>query len=73
MKMTNQLIALLLALFSVQANANWQCYAVDQGNHFWKSSGMTQERASQVALSFCSAYSPNGKSCQVSKCMEEGV
>jgi hypothetical protein len=54
----------------VQVQKNWQCYAVDQGGHYWKSTGMTQERAGEVAMSFCGAYSPNGKSCQVSKCME---
>lgn len=53
-----------------EAQTSWQCYAVDQGGHFWKSTGMTQKRASAVAMSFCGAYSPNGKTCQVSKCRE---
>lgn len=64
------LMIALISAFSVNAYADWQCYANDQGNHWWTSPGMTQERASAVAMSFCSSFSPNGKSCQVSKCKE---
>lgn len=62
----------LLCLFSMvtlNANADWQCYAADKNGHFWKSEGSTQDRASAVAMSFCSAYSPDGPTCQIDKCL----
>jgi hypothetical protein len=61
----------LLVFFAVNAHANWQCYAADSGGHYWTSEGSTQERANAVALSFCSAYSPDSTSCHMSKCLEK--
>lgn len=60
-----------LTTLSLNAYAEWQCYVVDQGGHYWTSPGSTQERATAVALSFCSAYSPNGHTCHMSKCLEK--
>jgi hypothetical protein len=62
----------LLCFVSLSAQADWQCYTVDQGGHYWRSVGMTQERAIAVAMNFCTAHSPHGSSCEVSKCFENG-
>lgn len=69
--MQRRVILSMLCLISLNAYADWECYTVDQGGHYWMSTGMTQERAVAVAMSFCSSHSPNGKSCQPSKCMEK--
>ena len=68
--MQKKVILTILCLFSVNVHADWLCYTVDKNGHFWRSTGMTQDRAVAVAMSFCSAHSPDGKSCQPSKCME---
>lgn len=75
--MKKSCLVIMSIFFFVNAHAqevvqtSWECYAADQGGHFWKSTGMTQERALAVAMSFCGAYSPNGKTCQMSKCLEK--
>lgn len=66
-----KMIFSILCLFSLNVYADWECYTVDQGGHYWRSTGMTQDRAIAVAMNFCSAHSPNGKSCQPSKCLEK--
>lgn len=66
-------LILVLPLLSLSAQADWQCYTVDQGNHYWVSPGTTRERASAVAMNFCTAHSPNGSSCEVHKCFQDGV
>jgi hypothetical protein len=60
----------VLSILSINAHAEWQCYTVDKGGHYWTSTGSTPERATGVAMSFCKAYSPNGKTCQLNKCLE---
>ena len=62
----------LLSLLSLNAYADWECFAGDAGGHFWKSTGMIQERAVAVAMSFCSSFSPNGDSCHEDKCFDRG-
>lgn len=64
------LLSGLLSMFALNAYAEWQCYAVDAGGHYWKSTGQTQDRANAVAMNFCTAHSPNGSSCQTDKCLE---
>jgi hypothetical protein len=65
----------VFSFFSLNAYADWECYVADDGGHFWKSTGMTQERAVAVAKSFCSSYSPMGGTCHEDKCFDksEGV
>lgn len=53
---------------SINAFADWQCSVIDKGGHRWAFKGMTQDHANQVALSFCTAYSPNSGSCHTSNC-----
>jgi len=62
--------ALLIAasLIALNAHAEWQCFAGDSGGHLWSSGGLTQEHANEVALSFCSAYSPDSGSCHITNC-----
>ncbi len=71
MKLTLWKFILISSLSALTFNtyADWQCYANDSGGHYWTSTGTTQDRATAVALSFCSAYSPDSGSCQVSKCL----
>lgn len=57
-----------LSMVSLNAFAEWQCYARDKGGHMWKSEGSTEERATAVAMSFCSGYSPDSATCKISKC-----
>jgi hypothetical protein len=58
----------VLSFCGFNAYANFQCYAMDSGGHTWTSEGLTEEHANTVALSFCSAYSPDSGSCHMSKC-----
>lgn len=64
-------LVLAVSFFSLGANAfaDWQCYVVDKGGHRWASTGMTQDHANQVAMSFCTAYSPNSSSCHTASCL----
>jgi hypothetical protein len=63
------LLTACLSMLSVNAFAEYECYAGDKGGHLWASTGSTQERATAVAMSFCSGYSPDSASCQVNKCV----
>jgi hypothetical protein len=63
---------LVLSLLSLSAYADWQCYTVDTGGHYWTSPGTTRERACAVAMNFCSAHSGYG-GCSVNKCFQDGV
>jgi hypothetical protein len=58
-----------LSITSFQASAGWQCFVKDKGGHMWASEGSTEDRATAVAMSFCSAYSPNSTSCQFNRCI----
>lgn len=58
-----------LSILSLNASANVQCFVKDKGGHMWASEGSTEDRATAVAQSFCSAYSPNGATCQFSRCI----
>ena len=60
-----------ISTLSLTAHAEWQCYAADKGGHLWESKGFTQEHANAVALSFCTAYSPDSSSCHTSNCAEK--
>jgi hypothetical protein len=61
-----------LSILTLNAYAEeWQCIAADEGGHRWSSTGMTQDHANTVALSFCTAYSPNSGSCHVSSCVSK--
>jgi hypothetical protein len=62
------LLFLSLSVMSLNIYAAWECYAADKKGHTWASAGTNEHRASKVALSFCSAYSPNSSSCHVTKC-----
>ena len=62
------LIALNIVALNAHADEEWQCIASDQGGHRWLSTGMTQDHANAVALSFCTAYSPDSESCHISSC-----
>lgn len=53
----------IMCLFSLNVYADWEAYTVDQGGHYWCSTGMTADRAIAVAMNFCTAHSPNGQSC----------
>ena len=57
-----------LSMLSINASAGFQCFVKDQGGHQWASEGSTEDRATAVAMSFCSAYSPNSTSCQFNRC-----
>lgn len=57
-----------LSLSATHAFADWQCYASDKSGHTWASGGSTQERATAVAMSFCSSFSHEGGTCQPTKC-----
>lgn len=63
------LFTVSLSLFSVNASAEYQCFVRDQGGHMWASEGSTEDRATAVAMSFCSAYSPNSASCSFNRCI----
>lgn len=64
-----QLLALItISLISSSVFADFQCYAKDAGGHMWSSAGSTQDRATAVAMSFCSSFSPDGSSCQPAQC-----
>lgn len=63
----------LLCALSFNVYSEWRCYAADQGGHYWMSSGSTEERASVIALNFCTAFSPHAGSCYKSKCVEKVV
>ncbi len=58
-----------LSTFNFNAYAEMQCFVKDKGGHMWASEGSTEERATAVAMSFCSAYSPNSASCQFNRCI----
>ena len=60
--------ALSLSIYAQE----WQCYVIDKKGHVWGSAGMTQDHANAVALSFCTAYSPDSSSCHLSKCVVKG-
>lgn len=62
-------IVLLTSVFSLNASAQVQCFVKDKGGHMWASEGSTDERATAVAMSFCSAYSPNSVTCQFNRCI----
>lgn len=62
------LLALSLSSLAVGAFADWQCSVMDKGGHRWAFSGMTQDRANQVAMSFCTSYSPNSGTCHTTSC-----
>lgn len=62
---------LLLALLSsctLSAHAEWMCYVADSHGHRWASTGSTEERATAVARSFCTAYSQHASTCHTSQC-----
>jgi len=61
----------MVSLFSLNTYADFLCYTVDQGGHYWRSTGTTEERATAVAMNFCSGNSPNGDTCQPAKCLEK--
>lgn len=65
------LLLSLMSAVSLNVYAEWQCYVGDQGGHYWTSTGSTQELANAVATNFCTAYSPNGDTCQTNKCFEK--
>jgi hypothetical protein len=58
-----------LSTFSLNASAEYQCFVKDRGGHMWASEGSTEDRAKAVAMSFCSAYSPNSASCSFNRCI----
>jgi len=57
------------SLFSTNAFAQYQCFVRDKGGHMWASDGSTEDRATTVAMSFCSAYSPNSSTCEFNRCI----
>lgn len=60
-----------LSALSLNATAGMQCFVKDSGGHMWASEGSTEDRATAVAMSFCSAYSPNSASCQFNRCVNQ--
>lgn len=64
------MIFTLLSVSASNAYAMWQCYVADKGGHVWESKGLTQENALAVATSFCKSFSPNGKSCRTTECVQ---
>lgn len=60
---------LLTSCFSINAFAEYQCFTRDIGGHQWASEGSTEERATAVAMSFCTAYSPDSGTCKFNKCI----
>ncbi len=62
-------LLICLSLFSLNVSAGVQCFVKDKGGHMWASEGSTEDRATAVAMSFCSAYSPNSTSCQFNRCI----
>ena len=64
-------IVLLTSMFSLNASAQVQCFVKDRGGHMWASEGSTDERATAVAMSFCSAYSPDSASCAFNRCINQ--
>ena len=69
-KLWKFILACSFCMLSLNAYAEWHCYAADKEGHLWDSKGMIEEHASQVALNFCAAYSPNSGSCHISNCSE---
>jgi hypothetical protein len=65
------LLTACFTTFSINAFAAYECYAGDKGGHMWKSAGSTEERATAVAMSFCTGYSPDSASCQFKKCIAQ--
>lgn len=65
------IVTALLSSVVLSAHAEWRCFAADKGGHTWMSAGLTQEHATTVAHSFCTAYSPNSASCHVTTCTEK--
>jgi len=68
MKKTIWIFLLIFSSLSMNAYAQFECFAGDKGGHYWTSTGQTQDRATAVAMSFCTAYSPDSASCQITKC-----
>lgn len=68
-KILKLLLCISVSTFSFNAFAQWQCYVNDKGGHTWRSEGSTKDRATAVAMSFCSSSSPDSKSCQFNQCM----
>jgi len=58
-------------MFAFNTYADWQCSVMDKGGHRWAFSGMTEDHANQVAMSFCTAYSPDSGTCHVAGCSEK--
>lgn len=58
-----------LTIFTLQAYAEWECYASDVKGHRWASEGSTQDRANAVALNFCNAYSNHSSTCHPTQCL----
>lgn len=69
--MKGKFLLVTLCLFSLNSFAAFTCYTVDKNDRYWKSPGQVEERACAVAMSMCSAHSPDGKSCKVYKVFGE--
>ncbi len=63
------LLPACLTLLSLNASADVQCFVKDKRGHMWASEGSTEDRATAVAKSFCTAYSPDKDTCEFSRCI----